>query len=267
MIVKKNEIFTLWIKNAPTCLQFLCWNSWINLGYRVVLYTDDLTLFSQMPLNLKRKIYIKLLKTLENALPSFDFVINKENLLQFTDVWRFIYLFYKGGTWLDSDIFLFKRLPDSPIIISSERTYQSGGRKCKDLYRPNIGVLRFPPHHPFLKAVINKIKPITKEDENPTKNCTSKMIKFQKLLKLKKWSNIYELISNPNDYCPIDAPFAVNIYYSDCESVINEKYGLKWNNDLSNSYGCHLWANICRLKNIDFEKTHENSLFKKLLKM
>ena len=264
MKINKNEIFTLWIKNAPTRLQFLCWNSWISLGYSVVLYTDDLALFEQMPLPLKQKIDIKLLKTLENSLPSFDFLISKENLLQFTDVWRFNYLYFRGGTWLDSDIYLLKRLPENPIIISSERTYQSGGRKCKDLYRPNICVLRFPPKNTFVKDVIDKLKPNTKEDENPTKNCTSKMIKFQKLLKLKKWSNMTQFIANPEDYCPIDCPYAVDIYNSDRDSDIKEKYGLQWYYDLSNSYGIHLWSNMCRLKNIDFENTHENSLFRLL---
>ena len=68
--------------------------------------------------------------------------------------------------------------------------------------------------------------------------------------------------------------FSQDIYLINCQNqfdyllkevyIIKEKYGLQWYYDLSNSYGIHLWSNMCRLKNIDFENTHENSLFRLL---
>ena len=257
----KNEIFSLWIKNPPTKLNYYCWQSWIDLNYKVTLFYDDLKLFSGMPLRLKQKIQLRDV----TSLPFFN--IDSENLLQFTDVWRFMFLLNYGGTWLDSDIFLMRRLPDFNIILSSERTFQSGGRKCKDLFRPNIGALRFPPYHPFVLAVVDKIRPLTKEDKNDSKNSTSKMIKYQKLLKTKKWLHMNQYVLEPDAFCPIDAPFAKEIYMNDINEEVKSKYGLTYNRDFSNSYGIHLWNNVCRLKKIDFENEtniHKNSLWNQL---
>ena len=256
----KNEIFCLWIKNPPTKLNYCCWESWIDLNYKVTLYYDDLKLFDEMPLRLKQKIQLCDV----NSLPSFFYELDSENLLQFCDLWRFMFLLNYGGTWLDSDIFLMRRLPDFNIMMSSERTFQSGGRKCKDLFRPNIGVLRFPPNNPFIREVVDKIKPLTKEDKNDSKNSTSKMIKYQKLLKTKKWSHINEFVLEPNAFCPIDAPFVKELYMMPKDNEIKTKYGLTFNTDLSNSYGIHLWNNLVRVKNIDIISAHPNSLFMSL---
>lgn len=255
----KNEIFSLWIKNPPSRLNYDCWKSWIDLSYKVTLYTDDISLFSEMPSLLKQKIVLRNV----SSLPFFS--IDTENLLQFVDVWRFMFLLNYGGTWLDSDIFLIKRLPQHDTIISSERTYQAGGRKCKDLSRPNIGVLRFRPYHPFVSAVVEKIRPLTKEDENDSKNSTSKMIKYQKLLKTKKWSHINEYVLEPDAFCPVDAPFAKELYMMPKDKEVKTKYGLTFNTDLSNSYGIHLWNNIVRIKNIDVNNAHPDSLYRSLM--
>ena len=259
MKFNKNEIFALWIKNPPTRLNYDCWNSWIQLGYKVTLYYDDLNNLSEMPLRLKQKILLRAV----TSLPFFN--IDTENLLQYTDVWRFIFLLNYGGTWLDSDIFLTRRLPDSNIIMSSERTYQSGGRKCKDLSRPNIGVLRFPPYHSFVLAVVDKIRPLTKEDKNDSKNSTSKMIKYQKLLKTKKWSHMNQFVLEPDAFCPVDCPFAKEIFMIPKDKEVKSKYGLTFNTDLSNSYGIHLWHNLVRVKNIDVNNAHPDSLYKSLI--
>ena len=249
MKFNKNEIFALWIKNPPTSLQINCWKSWVNLGYKVTLYTDDFGILAQIPKKLSQKISIIDLKTL----PSYFLNIDTENLLQFTDLWRFIFLLNYGGTWLYSDVFLLKRLPHNDIIISSERTFQAGGRKCKDLFRPNIGVLRFPPNNLFVKAVLEKIKPLTKEDINDSSNSTSKMIKFQKLLKSKKWCEYNKFVMEPDAFCPISAPHFKEIYTKDVNSEIPTKYGLEWNTNFENTFGIHLWANLTRLKKIDFD--------------
>jgi len=255
----KNEIFALWIKNPPSSLQIRCWSSWVNLGYKVSLYTDDFGILSQIPKKLSQKISILSV----SSLPFFS--IDTENLLQFTDVWRFIFLLNYGGTWLDSDVFLKRRLPHNDIIISSERTFQAGGRKCKDLSRPNIGVLRFPPRHPFVLAVVDKIRPLTKEDLNDSKNSTSKMIKYQKLLKTKKWLHINEYVLEPDAFCPVDAPFAKELYMVCMDAEVKTKYGLNLQKDFTNSYGVHLWANLVRNKKIDIDSPHPDSIYNRLI--
>ena len=263
MKFNKNEIFTLWIKNPPSKIQIHCWNSWISLGYNVRIFhdRDSKDTLMQMPPKMLRNISLIDLKTL----PSYFLNIDTENLLQKTDVWRFYFLYNFGGTWLDSDVYLLRRLPDKNIIISSERTYQSGGRKCKDLFRPNIGVLRFPPNNLFVKAVLEKIKPLTKEDLGDSSNSTSKMIKFQKLLKTKKWSEYNNYVMEPDAFCPIAAPHFKEIYTRDATDEIPTKYGLNWDMDISDSYGVHLWANLVRNKRVDLNKIHESSLFSLLI--
>ena len=256
MKLSKNEIFTLWIKNSPTDLNFLCWNSWIRLGYKVYIYYDDYDNLNKIPLKLKQKLFLVSLNTLP---PSFTFI--KENLLHYTDCWRFMMLKHFGGLWMDSDMYLLKRLPEDKIIISSERTLQTGGRKSKDLYRPNIGVLRFPPNHPFLLAVLEKIMPDTKEDSNDSSNNTSKMMKFIKLLKTKKWSYINEFVKPPEAFCNIDYPFAKEIYTHDMAKPIKNKYGLEFNTDTTDCYAIHLWQQFTKKYKIDVSAIKPNTLY------
>lgn len=256
MKTSKNEVFTLWIRNRPTNLNYCCWNSWIHHGYTVHLYYDNLSNLSEMPVRLRQKLKLHALDTLP---PSFTFI--KENLLHFTDCWRFMMLYHFGGTWLDSDMFMLKRLPHDNIIISSERTLQAGGRKSKELLTPNIGVLRFPPYHPFTKAVIDKMLPDTKEDLNDNTNSTSKMKKFIKLLKTKKWSHMNEHVKPPEVFCNIDYPFAKELYTA--VKAVKNKYGLVYQTFDESSCCIHLWENMAVNKfNIDLNKPKEGTLYK-----
>lgn len=257
----KNEVFTLWIRNTPTSLNYYCWSSWIKLGYSVRLYYDDARILADIPLKLRQKLSLISLDTLP---PSFAFI--KENLLHYTDTWRFMMLNTFGGTWLDSDMFLLKRLPDDNIIISSERTLQAGGRKSKETFRPNIGVLRFPPYHPFTKAVVDKMMPDTKEDSNDSSNNTSKMLKFIKMLKTKKWSHLNEFVKPPEFFCNVDYPFAKELYTHDMAKPIKKKYGLDFNTDMTQPYAIHLWENMALNKfKIDVNNPKPNTLYKKLV--
>lgn len=253
----KNEIFTLWIKNPPSYLNYSCWNSWIQLGYKVHLFYDNLNNLDGIPLQLKQKLNLISLTTLP---PSFTFI--KENLLHFTDCWRFMMLSEFGGTWLDSDMFLLKRLPEDDIIISSERTLQAGGRKSKALFTPNIGCLRFPPYHPFTKAVVAKTMPDTKDDLKDSSNNTAKMKKFVKLLKTKKWSHLP--VKPPEAFCQIDYPFAKELYTHDVEKPIKIKYGLEFQTDFTDCYAIHLWEQFAGKYKIDLNSPKQNTLYHKL---
>lgn len=249
----KNDVFGLWVVNEPSILQLKCWNSWIRLGYNLTLFVDDP---KHIPSSIASKIKIV---SIHAVLPSFTF--KGDNLLQQTDLWRFMYLEKYGGTWLDSDLYLCKRIPHADIIISSEHTLQAGGRKSKSHKRANIGLLRFPPNHRFIKAVVAKLTPKTKEDENTNSHDTSKMMKFIKLLNTKKWLHMKEYVAEPEAYCPVPYSFAKELYTHDKDLPIKTKYGLELNYMNEETIGLHLWANICRNKKIDLDKIHPNSLF------
>jgi hypothetical protein len=186
-------------------------------------------------------------------------LFNKEgdfNLLA-TDLWRFMMLKKFGGTWLDSDMFLLKRLPHDKIIISSEHTLQSGAFKSHSHLKPNIGVLRFPPNNPFVKAVVKKLTPTTKEDEKSAKtiNQTSKMLKFINMLKTKKWNFMNEFVAEPEVYCAVPWFFCKELFNSNIVEVVNDKYGVAFNNISDETIGIHLWENLAKNKfNIDLNK-------------
>jgi len=264
MIFDKNTIFTLWVKNPPSLMNWLTWKSWIDCGYKVEVFCDDPKLLSIVPPNILQKIKISPICFL-NIPPLSSFTITKENLLQFADLWRFIYLYQCGGTWLDSDLMLRKRLPHDDIIISSEHTLKAGGRASKADFTPNIGVLRFPPHNPFIKAVVEAMTPTTSEDLNPNVNNTSKMKKFIKEIKKKKWSHIFDKVVEPHIFCPVPYPFAKEIFTSHNRNS-KIKYGLVFNYTNESTIGLHLWENLVLNKykiDVSYESTdvHDQSLF------
>ena len=248
------------MKNPPTAMNLMTWKSWIDCGYEVEIFVDDLQLMKQVPQQFLKRITISLI-------PYFFsfFTITKDNLLQFTDLWRFIYLMNRGGTWIDSDLILRKRLPLDDIIISSEHTLKTGGRKSKSDFTPNIGVLRFPPNNPFVKAVVEAMTPTTASDLNHNINNTSKMKKFINEIKKKKWSHIFDKVVEPHIFCPVPYPFAKEIFTSN-RNIDKLKYGLKFNYTDESTIGLHLWQNLVLNKykvDVSFESTEVNddSLF------
>jgi hypothetical protein len=260
MKFETNSLFSLWVANPPTNLNYRCWESWINQGYQVYLYCDK---HLQLPPKLASKINIILLHTLPPCFSSF-FNIEGDFCLQKTDLWRFMMLEKYGGTWLDSDMFLVKRLPHDKIIISSEHSLQSGAFKSKSNLKPNIGVLRFPPNNPFVKAVVKKLMPTTKEDEKSAKttNQTSKMLKFINMLKTKKWSHMNEFVAEPEVYCPIGWFFAKELFMTDILKEVNDKYGVAFNNISDETRAIHLWENLAHKKyNIDLNVVKENTMY------
>lgn len=266
MIFHKNKIFSLWIKNPAKTLNYQVWWSWVRLGYKVTIYSDR-DLKKELPLKLAQQIEVKpVSSSLLNSAPSF--VINQENLLQFTDLWRFKYLELFGGTWVDSDLLLKKRIPPDDIVISSEHTLQRGGRKSKENYRPNIGVLRFPPNNKFVSHIVSVLTPTTKEDENPNVNSTSKMMKFIKEIKKKKWAHVYAKVVPPEVYCPVPYPYAKELFtVNEVDLFGKEKYGLRADYTDEKTIGYHLWENLAfRKHKVDLDAdVHENSIYNNLL--
>tara|TARA_R100000654_G_scaffold12996_2_gene28277 strand:- start:10265 stop:11059 length:795 start_codon:yes stop_codon:yes gene_type:complete len=258
-IINHNEVFTIWVKNPPSHLVLRCWNSWIENGYTVSVYVDDS--FGKdwkLPDKMNGKVLVKHLRCLgiESLLKDEDKLLHK------IDLWRFIILNKYGGTWLDSDLYLISRLPHNKIIISSEHTLKKGAYKSSDNKKPNIGCLRFTPNHPFTKAVVEKMKDTTKEDINDNVNQTSKMLKFCKMLKTKKWKDMNRFIVEPQVFCPIPWTFAKEIYMNDKDSEFKTKYGLEYDYTDETTCGIHLWNNIRSNKyKIDLDKCNENSLW------
>jgi len=261
-----NHIFTIWIsENPPDNLNYLCWESWIRLGYDVTVFVDE---FYGRTWSLPSNLHgAKLIRNLSQIMEKSLFTLKEEEkILHKVDYLRFYILNKYGGTWLDSDMLLIKRLPPDPIIISSENTLQSGFKKSKELYKPNIGCLRFPPGHPFTKAVVEKMTPTTAEDLKDGLNSTSKMLKFIKMLKLKKWSHINKFVAEPQIYCPCPWVFAKELYTKHLLEVVETKYNLEFNYIDETTVGVHLWNNFKKNKyKIENKDIHPESLYNNLL--
>ena len=264
--INTNHIFTIWIsENQPDNLNFRCLESWIRLGYDVTVFVDE---YYGRTWSLPSYLHgAKLIRPLSQIMDRSLFTLNKcDKILHKIDFLRFYILNKYGGTWLDSDMLLIKRLPPDPIIISSEHTLQSGFKKSKELYKPNIGVLRFSPGHPFTKAVVEKMSIETKEDLKDGINQTSKMLKFIKMLKLKKWSYMNKFVAEPQIYCPVPFPFAKELYTKHLLDVVDTKYNLEFNYIDDSTVGVHLWNNFKKNKfKIEEKDIHPESLYNNLL--
>ena len=249
-----NEIFTLWI-GPPNELMTLCINSWMNLGYNLLLYCDDDNEEELYRLfyNHKDKIKIK-----NHTIVPFNDEIT--NIQAQSDIWRFKYLYLFGGTWLDADMYLLKRLPNEPNIISSEHTCQTGAYKTVGYTKiPNIGVLRLPSSHPLMeKSLKQTIK------WNDKSRCNKFMLKYQKILRAnEEWM---KYVAEPDVYCPVSWCNAKELYYGNI--IKSDKYGIKQLGKfdiINDSIGVHLWNNFTYNKHkINFNKIHPGSLFNEL---
>jgi len=245
------SIFTIWLGDTnPICR--LCIQSWIEVGYRPIIYVNFQELDSYF-LDIEDDIKLVDYRTILDKEPD-------QILLHFTDYFRFIRLYKLGGTWIDCDMFLLKKLPDNDIIISSERTQQLGAYKSSKIEIANIGVLRFPPNDPFLYSVIKKIDTNKSKSTKVQKN----MFYFQKTL-YKNFPQYIEHIAPAWHYCPANYNNVKCIYYS---NLFNPKFGQEVNQPdwiIDNSYAVHLWENLSIKKySIDFNKIKFDSLFGKL---
>lgn len=240
------EVFTLWIgKTNPICR--MCMKSWQKLGYHIVVYTD-LNQYDPFLDQFDKREY----RTILDGSP--------EDILPFSDLFRYKRLYTQGGIWVDADMFLLKKIPPQEYIISSERTAQKGAFKRQIEEIPNIGVMKFPPKCSLLEFVIKKIE----KSRSKSKKCQKNMFVYQDAI-LKTYPTWLEEVVPADQYCPVNWANVKELYYSD---KFTSKYGQKVNQAdwiLENAIGVHMWENLSLKKyKIDFEKVHKDSLFRKL---
>jgi len=249
----RKELTSLWIGKEFNKLSKLAVTSWLRLGYKVNLYINQ---NFKLPLDLKS---FELNGQL-NFCNANDILNTKKikDILPFSDLWRYTYLYNYGGTWIDADMVLLKSLPDDNIIISSEHTFQSGAYKSKESKICNIGVLRMPKDCSILKSIIDKIN--DKGLDN-TEFCDNMKL-FRTIINKSYYKNF---IVEPDEYCPIPWFNCKEMYY---DIKYKKKYDVDVkSNDwiINNSIGLHKWNNFTFNKHeIDFSKIKVNSIYHRL---
>jgi len=250
----RDVVQSLWIGETFNEVTSLCIESWLKHDYQVDLYIDKVF-----------KLPKKFKKYKDNNQLQFYYAseiipyTKGTEILPFSDLFRYKLLYEKGGTWLDTDMFMLRRLPKDKIIISSEHTILEGAFKSKLRYKANIGVLRFDKGNMLLDTVIKKI-----ELSKKVHTGFERMLIFTKLVMR---SNLLD-VSMPELYCPVAWWNAKELYY---EEQLKLKYGVEpWQHHqiLSKSTCVHLWNHHTYNKHrINFSKIHEASLFAKLYKL
>ena len=250
---KRDVVASLWIGDYLNELSELSINSWLRLDYEVHLYIDTLNIPKTFSIH-KDSGQLKFFKA--SDILKYN---KKEDILPFSDLWRFKMIFDTGKTWLDADMYLLKPLPNQDEIISSEFTFASGAFKSDLFYVANIGVLRMKTiHSELLEKVINKINKVA----NDIPERCERMKVFKKIV----MKSSYLDVSPPSHYCPVSWWHTAQIYKNE---PYEKKYAVEpLQNDyiLEHSIGCHLWNHHTYNKvKQEFTKVEKDSLYDKLL--
>ena len=229
----KNVLFSIWIKNPPSENIKDCVKSWIDVGYIVVLFIEK-----HLLLEFKSHDNLILLD-----IDEFDIAPNylKEFPQIYSDYFRYNFLKVFGGTYIDSDIFLLKRIPDDDIIINTEYTNQSGAFKSKDIMRPTNNLMRFPKNDELISSLVDLIN--SKEIKSNNKNNTVLLVPYIQLLK-KKYIDYQQYYLHPKLLSPYSFSTIKHLGLND---GVESKFDVpvaKIEEVIKNSCGIHLYNNL-----------------------
>jgi len=229
----KNVLFSVWIKNKPNENIIDCIQSWLDVGYIVLLFTEN-----NLQLSFKSHENLYFLDIDEyNIAPNYL----KEFPQIYSDYFRYNFLKVFGGTYIDSDIFLLKRLPDNDIIINTEYTNQSGAFKSNDIMRATNNLMRFPKNDELISSLVKLIN--SKEIKSNNKNNTVLLVPYIQLLK-KKYTNYQQYYLHPKLLSPYSFSTIKHLGLND---GITHKFNVPVANIrdvVDNSIGIHLYNNL-----------------------
>jgi hypothetical protein len=237
----------IWIDKGKNDIFNLSIASWLAHGYKIDLYTNNMNMVDNSLVN---HIDYRTIMDIET-----------DDILHLADLLRFKLLYEKGGIYVDCDMILVNDYDfnSDKIIISSEYTMQSGPFKSLDNCVPNIGILKFPPYHPFMAKLINIIETKIVNDVDV---CQFQKI-YQKQLKTKRFQYLNHCVKKPRTYCGIPWWNAAEIYQD--VGVYTDKYKVPTPSVtllLKYSTCIHLWNNISNNKyEIDFKNPIKGSVY------
>jgi len=253
---KRKEVFSLWVSKDGKlpAIQQLALKSWLRQNLKVTLYTNLKTLGNSLDTYIKSNRII--LKNYNEILHYDD----EDEICPYSDEFRFKVLYENGGCWLDMDLVLLKEIPNDDIIISSEHSFVKGAYKSKLPFKPNIGLLKFPPKNIVLKETLERIEKLKSICIAQTRD---NMKLFTSVLKKPKHEDIFKFVAEPWEYCPVPFWNFTEIYQDINDYKI--KYGvenvLKKDEILGQSIGVHIWNHFTTGNKISLDDAHQNSLY------
>jgi hypothetical protein len=260
----KPEVQSLWVGNRLSRMEYYSIKSFLNLGYKFVLYTYEPVA------NVPKGTIVKNGNTI---IPKKEIFFLKKTLLPFADIFRYKMLYLNGGYWVDLDMIALKQFDfKEPYIFSSERTIQKGAfRNRKSKFVSNIGVLKAPKGSPFYKELYERCMLIENKKTNKDK------LRYMRELRdmISKYG--YEkYVKDPSLFCQLDWWYAKDAFIPNYTQNgnfkpkygVHEPAGLSMKEVLNKPYTLHFWRDLVTKKyklSLD-EKYAENSLWEILIK-
>tara|TARA_R110002167_G_scaffold71882_6_gene202635 strand:+ start:94 stop:1611 length:1518 start_codon:yes stop_codon:yes gene_type:complete len=242
----------LWIGKVINPIVEVAWLSWLKQGYKVCVYISNL---DKGKLHKSLRKFINNRLVFKNALKIMEFKTGEE-ILPFSDLWRYKFLAQEGGIWIDSDMILLDQLPHQEFIITTEHTFQSGGRRSKLTYKPNIGILKFNKNNDMLLRTIKRIEKYSLID---APQFTDNMKLFQTELKKEDYEKYY---IEPNMTCGVPWWDFQELYED--KGIYTTKYNVEVKSKnwlLTNAFALHCWEHFTIGNKIDVLGCPPQSLF------
>lgn len=239
-----DTITCLWYQPKLDEISIMCINSWLKLGYKVLIYTYSIG-FRNEWINTK---YDKMVSVEDgnkicpnnNNIPSLEFRADEFRFTLFN-------MNKKSSSfnriiWCDTDQYLIRKIPVVNNFVSSQETLKEGAFKHKDVREiPNIGIMSFDGYENVDWDLI-----IKKGNRKGKVNQSASLKQYEKLL----LNSIYPVSSK--SYCPIHWAYGKDIYsYVDIEQ--KNKYGLEPITyrrlyEDKEIIGIHLWRQLLNKK-------------------
>ena len=245
-----NILSCLWIQEELDEFSNICLLSWLKLGYQVDIYT-----YSYIE-NFELQNIITKNKNINVLDANIILKKTEDDFLPLSDLFRFTLLSkIPHCIWLDTDMFLLKRLTEGNFV-SSEHSRQTGNLATKNRTKTsNIGCIS------QMEQIIDWDKIIVKCKKNNKKHNLNNN-NFMKIYQKEMHEYHWNLISEPNAFCPVSWAYAKDLYTE--PDIIGTKFGiaqkpLKY--ILENSTGIHLWRNLYNKKKTEIT---ENSVYNQI---
>lgn len=243
----------LWVGEKLTLMEYSSIKSYMDLGYEYHLHTYN---------KIKNVPEGCIIKDANKTILEADLFNEKNSILPFSDLWRFMYIYKNGGIWVDLDMIALKRFDDlltNDLIFSSQRAMLSGAFKSSQEVEPALSFIYAKNKENI--HLLNLFNLLYKK-KGKMRNCAEGMRVIKHYIR-KHNDNIR--ILHPADMTNIDWWHSRELFM---DLDFKKKWGVEPNIPLIQGYAVHLWRNkfreLQKTKNLEFDEPVVASLYDNL---